>query len=100
MRELHELCGKSQAAPPMSANICVILGAERFMATRTANHTLVDQFEAAAKAAVATVEIIERTPVALRDAIFCVAGDTNRILFAPPQDLPAGLFADFARDRA
>jgi L-lactate dehydrogenase complex protein LldG len=82
----------------MSANISAILGAGRFMATITANQTLVEQFEAAAKAAVATVEIIDRTPVALRAAIFCVAGDTSRILFAPPQDLPAGLFADFARD--
>ena len=68
------------------------------MATITANHTLLDQFEAAARAAVATVEIIDRTPVALRDAIFRVAGDANRILFAPPQDLSAGLFAGFARD--
>jgi len=67
------------------------------MATITANQTL-EQFEAAAKAAVATVEIMDRTPVALRDAILCVAGDASRILFAPPQDLPARLFADFARD--
>jgi L-lactate dehydrogenase complex protein LldG len=82
----------------MSANISAILGAGRFMATITANQTLVEQFEAAAKAAVATVEIMDRTPVALRDAIFCAAGDASRILFAPPQDLPASLFADFARD--
>jgi hypothetical protein len=58
----------------------------------------VEQFEAAAKAAVATVETIDRTPSALRDAILRTAGDANRILFAPPQDLPAELFADFARD--
>ncbi|HEX8800663.1 MAG TPA: hypothetical protein VF772_18730 [Terriglobales bacterium] len=56
MRELGGLCGKSQAAPPMSANISAILAAGRFMATITANQTLVEQFEAAAKAAVATVE--------------------------------------------
>ena len=84
----------------MSANISAILGAEHFVATITADQKLVDQFEAAAKAAVATVEIIDRTPVALRDAILRVAGDAGRILFAPPQDLPAGLFADFAPTRA
>ena len=68
------------------------------MVTITANQTLVDQFEAAARAAVATVEIIDRTSVGLRDAILRVAGDAHQILFASPQDLPAGLFADFARD--
>ena len=68
------------------------------MATTVVSQALIDQFEAAAKAAVATVEVIDRTPAALRDAIFRAAGDANRILFAPPQDLPADLFADFARD--
>jgi len=68
------------------------------MATTVVSQALIDQFEAAAKAAVATVEVIDRTPAALRDAIFRAAGDANRILFAPPQDLPAELFADFARD--
>ena len=68
------------------------------MATTVVSQALTDQFEVAAKAAVATVEVIDRTPAALRDAIFRAAGDANRILFAPPQDLPAELFADFARD--
>ena len=68
------------------------------MATTTVNQTLLDQFEAAAKAAVATVEVIDRTPAALCDAIFRAAGDATKILFAPPQDLPLHLFADFARD--
>lgn len=58
----------------------------------------VEQFEAAATAAVATVDIIDRTPSALCDAIFRKAGDASRILFAPPQDLPPELFANFARD--
>ena len=62
------------------------------------SHPVIEQFEAAAQAAVATVEIIDRTPSALRDAILRTAGDANRILFAPPQDLPAELFAEFARD--
>lgn len=62
------------------------------------SHPLLDQFESAARAAVATIEIIDRSPLALRDAIFRAAGDADRILFAPPQDLPAELFADFARD--
>ena len=39
--------------------------------------------------AVATVEVIERTPAALRDAILRAVGDAYRILFAPPHDLPA-----------
>jgi L-lactate dehydrogenase complex protein LldG len=68
------------------------------MATTTATQPLVDQFEASAKAAVATVEVIDRTPPALREAILRAAGDANRILFAQPQGLPADLFAEFARD--
>jgi len=68
------------------------------MGTMTTPQYLLDEFEAAAKAAVATVETIDRAPAGLRDAIFRIVGDANRILFAPPQDLPAGLFADFARD--
>jgi L-lactate dehydrogenase complex protein LldG len=68
------------------------------MATTTATQPLVDQFAAAAKAAVATVAIIAPTPAALRGAIFEAAGDAQRILFALPQDLPADLFADFARN--
>ncbi|HVP50448.1 MAG TPA: LUD domain-containing protein [Candidatus Bathyarchaeia archaeon] len=59
---------------------------------------IIDQFAASAKAAVATVEITDRTPQQLRDAIFRATGDAGSILFAPPQDLPAELFADFARD--
>ena len=66
--------------------------------TLTAAPASLEQFVVAATAAVATVEVIDRTPSALRDAIFRVAGDANRILFAPPQDLPAELFAEFARD--
>lgn len=62
------------------------------------SEVMIEQFEAAAKAAVATVEIIDRTPLALRDAIFRAVGDASRILFAPPQDLPAELFAEFAGD--
>ena len=46
----------------------------------------------------ATVEVIDRAPRALCDAILRVAGDASRILFAPPQDLPADLFAEFVRD--
>ena len=64
----------------------------------TVSQSVVEQFVNAATAAVATAEIIDRTPPALRDAILHAAGDANRILFAPPQDLPADLFADFARD--
>ncbi len=64
----------------------------------TVAQSMVDQFEASAKAAVATVEIIDRAPKALRDAILSVTGDVGRILFAPPPDLPGDLFSAFVRD--
>jgi L-lactate dehydrogenase complex protein LldG len=44
------------------------------------------------------VEVIDRSPAALRDAILQAAGDAKRILFAPPQELPTALFADFVAD--
>lgn len=64
----------------------------------SAPSTDLERFVTAATAAVASVEVIDRTPAALCDAILRVAGDATRILFAPPQDLPGELFADFARD--
>ncbi len=64
----------------------------------TVSQSAIEQFESSAKAAVATVEVIDRTPQSLRDAILRAAGNADRILFAPPQDLPAELFAEFARD--
>jgi L-lactate dehydrogenase complex protein LldG len=57
-----------------------------------------ERFVVAATAAVATVEVIERSSASVCDAILRAAGDANRILFAPPQDLPSELFGDFARD--
>ena len=60
--------------------------------------SLLEQFTNSAKAAVATVEIIDRSPAALRDAILRAAGDANRILYAPPNDLPFALFSNFAAD--
>jgi len=59
---------------------------------------VIDQFVASAKAAVASVEVTDRTPEALRDALLHAAADASRILFAPPQDLAPELFAEFARD--
>ena len=59
---------------------------------------LVEQFVDAARTAAATVEVIDRDPAQLRDAILAKAGDAQRILFAPPQGLPAELFALFAAD--
>ncbi len=64
----------------------------------TVSQSAVEQFVSSATAAVATAEVIDRTPQALRAAILRAAGDASRILFAPPQDLPAELFADFASD--
>lgn len=58
----------------------------------------VAQFAEAAIKAVATVEVIERSPTALRTAILQAAGDAKRILFAPPQELPVELFSEFVTD--
>jgi len=52
----------------------------------------------AAIEAVATVQVIERSPAALRDAILQQVRAAPRILFAPPQELPASLFSEFAAD--
>lgn len=59
--------------------------------------SLIEFAEAAVKA-VATVEVIDHSPAALRDAILRVAGDAERILFAPPRELPAALFSEFVAD--
>lgn len=59
------------------------------------SQSVIEQFENSAKAAVATIEVIDRAPRVLCDAILKAAGDAGQILFAPPQDLPADLFADF-----
>ena len=59
---------------------------------------LVKKFASSARTAAATVEVIERSPEAIRDAILSVAGEAPRILFSPPQGLPAELFAMFAAD--
>jgi len=56
------------------------------------------QFAEAAIKAVATVEVIERSPAALRTALLHAAGDAKRILFAPPQELPVELFSEFVGD--
>jgi len=63
-----------------------------------AQPTLLEEFTTAAIQAVATVDVIERSPAALCNAILKAAGDATRILYSPPQELPASLFADFARD--
>jgi len=60
--------------------------------------SLIEQFTDSAIKAVATVEVIDRTPAALRDAILHAVGDAKRILYAPPQELPLALFSDFAKD--
>lgn len=59
---------------------------------------LLEQFVAAARSAAATVEAVDRDARALADAILAKAGDAQRILFAPPQVMPAELFAQFASD--
>jgi L-lactate dehydrogenase complex protein LldG len=59
---------------------------------------LVEQFVIAARSAAATVEVVDRDPRALGEAILAKAGDAQRILFAAPQVMPAELFARFASD--
>ena len=56
------------------------------------------QFAEAAVKAVATVEVIERSPLALRDAIRHAVGNVARILFASPRELPIALFSEFLND--
>ena len=63
-----------------------------------AQASLVEDFTAAAIQAVATVQVIDRSPATLRNAILQAVGDASRILYAPPQELPASLFSEFAAD--
>lgn len=49
-------------------------------------------------AAVASVEVIDRSPAALRNAVLRAAGEANRILYAPPHDLPVALFSEITSD--
>jgi L-lactate dehydrogenase complex protein LldG len=60
--------------------------------------SLLEDFTQAAIKAVATVEVIDRSPDALGEAILRAVGDAQRILYAPPHELPADLFANFASD--
>jgi L-lactate utilization protein LutC len=59
---------------------------------------MIEQFSAAASAVVATVDITDRTAPALNQAIWRAAGNANRVLFAPPHDVPRELFTEFAND--
>ncbi len=56
------------------------------------------QFAEAAVKAAATVEVIERSPAVLGEAILRAAGDATCILFATPRELPIALFSEFAAD--
>ena len=60
----------------------------------TVQATLLDDFITTASKAVATVEVIDRSPAALAHALLRALGDITRILFATPNELPASLFAD------
>jgi L-lactate dehydrogenase complex protein LldG len=68
------------------------------MQPATAQLPLVDDFTTSATQAVAIVHVVERTPRALCDAILAAIGDAPSILYSPPQELPASLFAEFLRD--
>ena len=59
---------------------------------------ILDEFIRAATQAVATVQLIERSPAALSNAILQAVGDAPTILYAPPHDLPTDLFSQFALD--
>ncbi len=60
--------------------------------------SLLEKFTSSAKAAVASVEVIDRSPAALRNAVLRAAGDAHRILYARPHDLPVTLFSEIASD--
>jgi L-lactate dehydrogenase complex protein LldG len=68
------------------------------MLQATPQSSLLEDFTSAATQAVATVQVVDRTPAALGDAILHAASGATRILFAPPHNLPDSLFADFASD--
>jgi L-lactate dehydrogenase complex protein LldG len=68
------------------------------MQQTAAQSSLLEQFTEAATQAVATVEIVDHSPAALGEAILHAVADAPSILFAPPHELPASLFSDFARD--
>jgi L-lactate dehydrogenase complex protein LldG len=68
------------------------------MTAVTVQTSLLNQFEESATNAVATVRVIDRSPAGLREAILQAVGDVPRILYAPPHDLPAALFSEFAKD--
>jgi L-lactate dehydrogenase complex protein LldG len=63
-----------------------------------AQPSLLEQFTNAAVQAVATVQVIDRSPAALSDAILHAARQATCILYAPPHELPAELFSQFLRD--
>jgi L-lactate dehydrogenase complex protein LldG len=68
------------------------------MQPAVAQPSLLEQFTTAATNAVAKVELVERSPEALHEAIVRAVADAGRILYAPPQELPASLFSSFVRD--
>lgn len=68
------------------------------MQQAVAQTSLIEDFTAAAIQAVATVQVIEGSSVALCAAILQAVGDASRILYAPPQELPASLFSEFSID--
>ncbi|HUI85451.1 MAG TPA: LUD domain-containing protein [Candidatus Binatia bacterium] len=63
-----------------------------------AQMSLIEEFTAAATQAVASVQLADRSPRALCNAILQAVGDAPRILYAPPHELPAELFSEFAAD--
>jgi L-lactate dehydrogenase complex protein LldG len=93
--EIQHICDIRHRTPPTRLLASLTMEANETLTTASVD---LDRFVAAATAAVATVDIIDRSASALRDAILRAAGDASRILFAPPQDLPAELFAEFVRD--
>ena len=66
-------------------------------ATETTS-ALLEQFVVEARNAAATIEVVDREPQAVSEAILAAAGSAQRILFAPPQVMSPELFAQFAGD--
>lgn len=68
------------------------------MQPTVAQSSLIEEFTRAATQAVAAVSFSDRSPQALCAALLQAVGTARSILFAPPHELPPGLFSQFVTD--
>jgi L-lactate dehydrogenase complex protein LldG len=60
--------------------------------------SLIEEFIRTATQAVAVVQMVDRSPAAVSDAILLAVAGASTILYAPPHDLPEDLFSRFVLD--